>query len=535
MRTAVLATGLTLALTSLAVASPVPTSPGSPRPTTSAPALPAGTRFVHRCADGQGCKSLVAVDANGKIIANATPVGHGPADLQKAYNIDPTLGAGTTVALVDAFGYKNIEADLAMYRSTFGLPPCTTASGCLTVVNNVGDPAPLPADDQMWIGETALDVQMVSAACPLCKIIVVQASSAGGTGLDLGQKTASKIGADAISDSWGGFGNGFDVSEEGDFNVPGIGVFVSSGDNGYTGAMPQYPTTSAYVISVGGTTLVKVDPSVNPRGFVEGAWSGAGSSCSTTIPKPAFQPAQVPCGGRAGSDISAVADPDHNSAVAIYVGEQGGWQLTGGTSAASPLAMAIFAAAGHADARPEFVYKHPDIFLDIAQGQNGTCGTKLCQSSTGWDGPTGLGTIDQAKLKAIGGVVGAGPEVAISFPADGATVAAGFTIEATLGSAGSYVTIDIDGTKLQSLNVAPLDVSAPMALADGPHTVTATAFDLDHNSSTAMINIVQGGGSGSGDGTGGGGGCAAGGGAGGAGSLLALGALVVGARRRKSA
>ena len=420
-----------------------------------------------------------------------------------------------------------------MYRSTFGLPPCTIASGCLTVVNNVGDPAPLPADDQMWLGETALDVQMVSAACPLCKIIVVQASSAGGTGLDLGQKTASKIGADAISDSWGGFGNGFDASQEGDFHVPGIGVFVSTGDNGNTGTMPDYPSTSAFVIAVGGTTLNKVDTSVDPRGYTESAWGGAGSSCSTTIPKPAFQPAEVPCGMRAAADISAIADPFRG--VAMYVGEQGGWQVSGGTSAASPLAMAIFAAAGHADAKPEFVYKHADIFTDVTSGTNGTCGTKMCVSGTGWDGPTGLGTIDQGKLKAIGGGAATNLDVAITFPSDGDTVAAGFTIEATMGSAAAYVTLAIDDAKLASLDVAPLDTSAPIALAAGPHTITATAYDLDHNSATTMINIVQGGGSGSGDGGGGGGGCAAGGGGGGAAGVLALGALVLGARRRKSA
>src|SRR5580698_8772798 len=114
------------------------------------------------------------------------------------FDVDPTLGAGKTVAVVDAFGYQELEADLAVYRTQYGLPACTVASGCLTILNSEGQTSPLAADtDSMWIEETGLDVDMVSAACPLCKIVVVQAAGEGLDGLQIGQLVAAKLNVDA--------------------------------------------------------------------------------------------------------------------------------------------------------------------------------------------------------------------------------------------------------------------------------------------------------------------------------------------------
>src|SRR6185503_21015207 len=158
---------------------------------------------------------------------------YGAQDLQMMFDVDPTLGAGKTVAVVDAFGYQELEADLAVYRQQYGLPPCAVASGCLTILNSNGQTAPLAPDtDQGWIGETALDVQMVSAACPMCKIVVIQSNAAGVSGLEIGQLIAAKLSVDAISDSWGGPEDPTDMASEGDYDNPGIGTFVSSGDDG---------------------------------------------------------------------------------------------------------------------------------------------------------------------------------------------------------------------------------------------------------------------------------------------------------------
>src|SRR5207244_1285314 len=70
--------------------------------------------------------------------ATAGPTGYNPADLIAAYKLPTTGGVGQTVAIVDAFDDPNAESDLAVYRSTFGLPPCTTANGCFRKVNQTG-------------------------------------------------------------------------------------------------------------------------------------------------------------------------------------------------------------------------------------------------------------------------------------------------------------------------------------------------------------------------------------------------------------
>jgi uncharacterized protein (TIGR03382 family) len=437
--------------------------------------LPPGTTWKPLCPD-HSCRAQVPVDADGNVLHFTTPHGYEPADLQMMFDIDPTRGAGTTVAVVDAYGYQELEADLTVYRSQFGLPPCSVASGCLTILNSDGQPSPLdPDSDPMWIVESALDVDMVSAACPMCKIVAIQAEGAGLEGLQVGQLVAASMNVDAISDSWGGPEDSTVASNEGDYNNAGIATFVSSGDDGFDGG-PSYPTTSAFTISVGG---------VGYDGTTFSAWAGAGSACSAWIPLQPWSPVSAPCTKRASADIAAFANP--LPGVAIYA--LGSWQPVGGTSAAAPMSAAIFAAAGHADARPGFVYKHPDAFVDITAGTSGSCGSTLCNAALGWDGPTGLGIPDQAKLAAIGGVAGAGPNIQISYPTDGATVQPGFTIEVTPDDATLWTQIQIDGANFTRLGT-PWMTTAPNTIATGDHMLTFISYDIDHNSQTTSIGVT---------------------------------------------
>ena len=98
------------------------------------------------------------------------------ADVESAYKLGITKGAGQTVAIVDAFGYTQAASDLAAYRSGNGLPACTTKTGCLAILNQKGQkkplPKPNPGDD--WRPEQALDLDAVSAACPKCHIVLVR-------------------------------------------------------------------------------------------------------------------------------------------------------------------------------------------------------------------------------------------------------------------------------------------------------------------------------------------------------------------------
>jgi hypothetical protein len=370
--------------------------------------------FPHRAVCSGGtyhCKSRVRTQSDGTTIQSfATAVeGFGPADLASAYALNTSATPGATIAVVDAFGYANAAADLATYRSNFGLPPCTVASGCLTIVNQSGKTSPLPAapsasDD--WTVETALDLDMASSACPNCKLLLVQATDDVSNGLFLAQQAAVNLGATVISNSWGGPDTSKQgPSEETFFNHPGVGEFVASGDQGFDDqASPaaDYPATSAFVTAVGGTNLVKSTSAA--RGWTERAWgpytaqTGAGGSdCSQDIPKPSYQTNTV-CSFRAASDVAAVADP--NTGVAVYNNgpSNSGWAVVGGTSAASPFVAGVYALTGHAAAGPSFSYANPTDFNDVTAGSNDSCNSILCKCGTGWDGPTGNGTPNGAAL-----------------------------------------------------------------------------------------------------------------------------------------
>ena len=371
-------------------------------------------------------------DATADVTAFATPQGLTPADLQAAYSI-PAGGSGLTVAIIDAHDNPNAESDLAVYRAQFGLPPCTTANGCFKKVSQTGATSPLPAANSGWAGEIALDIDMVSAACPSCKILLVEAKTASMSDLGTAVNTAASLGAAAISNSYGGSEDSTSLAADAKyFNHPGIAITVSSGDNGYG---VEFPASSAHVIAVGGTSLVK--SSGGTRGWTEGAWASAGSGCSTKIAKPSFQK-DTGCAKRMVADVSAVADP--NTGVAVYNTYGGaaagatGWAVYGGTSASAPLVAAILVAGGKGSVDNSWPYANTGSFYDVITGSNGSCSGKyLCTSVAGYDGPTGLGTVNGAKLSG-GGAGGAGSGTGTSSTTGSGTSAS--STSATTGSAG---------------------------------------------------------------------------------------------------
>ena len=187
--------------------------------------------------------------------AAATPSGYGPASLDSAYKLSATGGSGQTVAVVDAMNDPNAAADLAVYRSQFGLPACTVASGCFRQVNENGATSPLPAGDTGWAGEESLDVDMVSAICPLCHIILVEANSATNADLYQAENEAVALGAKFVSNSWSGGDYPGEAAYDKYFNHPGVAITVASGDFGYGAG---YPASSQFVTSVGGTYLNQI-------------------------------------------------------------------------------------------------------------------------------------------------------------------------------------------------------------------------------------------------------------------------------------
>ncbi|WP_435132455.1 carboxypeptidase regulatory-like domain-containing protein [Actinacidiphila sp. bgisy144] len=396
----------------------------------------------------------------------ATPSGYGPSDLTSAYNLPADGGAGQTVAIVDAYDDPSAEADLSVYRAQYGLPACTSADGCFTKADQRGG-TDYPAANAGWASEISLDLDMVSAVAPAAKILLVEADSADIEALGAAVDTAVALGAKYVSNS---YGTGYDTTagsgesatetteEDAHYDHPGVAVVASSGDSKYG---VSYPASSQYVTSVGGTALTR--DSGSPRGWTESVWNnsygGPGSGCSLYEPKPSFQ-SGTGCDKRAVADVSAVADPV--TGVAVYQTYGGsGWNVFGGTSAASPIIAGVYADAGTPVAG-SYPNSYPYLasgsgLNDVTSGSNGSCSPAvLCTAGAGYDGPTGLGTpngLSAFRSGPHGEVEGTVTDAATGKALAGARVAVdGFS--ATTGTDGGY------------------QVTVPA----GSHGITVTAF-----------------------------------------------------------
>lgn len=354
------------------------------------PAAPGHARcHAHIVTDEMGTPLLNRFSRN-RVGTNFVPSGYGPADLRSAYNVTGSGSSTTLIAVVDAYGYNNAASDLATYRSTFHLPVCGT--GCFTKVNQRGVQGSYPRQNTGWAQETALDLDMVSAMCPSCHILLVEANSSSYGDLAAAVNTAASFGAHAISNSYGGGENGSQPYESA-YNHPGAVVLASSGDSGYPQGA-QFPASSPHVIGAGGTSLYR--DNTTARGWSESAWSGAGSGCSSVYFKPSWQK-DTGCGARMVADVSAIADP--NTGVAVYGpanSRSSAWQVYGGTSVASPLLAGVYGVNGGAvvdTSGTPIPYTDPAGINDVTTGSNGNCGgTYFCNAGPGYDGPTGLGT-----------------------------------------------------------------------------------------------------------------------------------------------
>ena len=338
--------------------------------------------------------------------ATGSPGGYEPCDLQSAYGLVGASSSGfnvaPTVAIVDAYNDPSAAADVGVYRSEFGLPPlsCSAGNPCFTKVGQSGG-APPTTNNGGWAQEISLDVDMVSAICPHCNILLVEASSASFTNLGTAVNYAASVpGVVAISNSYGGSDSSSDSSYDSHYyDHPGIAVTASSGDGGYG---VEYPASSQYVTAVGGTSL---SPAANGRGWTEAVWNGAGSGCSANEPGLSWQQAlsglSASCSTRVVADVSADADP--NTGVAVYDSYvyQGysGWLIFGGTSVASPIIASVYALAANTAtiANGSYPYAHDGSLNPVTAGANGSCaGSYLCTAGTTtgdqYSGPAGLGS-----------------------------------------------------------------------------------------------------------------------------------------------
>jgi len=455
--------------------------------------LPAGEKLACGTPTKPGVMACQAVvpGASAALSPAVPRNGYGPSNLRNAYGLTSASlhrGAGETVAIVDAFSNPDLAKNLTTYRRHFHLPACGTRSGCLRIVNQAGKSGPLPPRDPGWGVEESLDLDMVSAICPRCHILLVEANSPTIGSLGTAENTAIAKGARFVSNSWsGGEFLGQDAFNH-YFNHPGDAIVFASGDFGY-GA--QYPTDTQYVTAVGGTRLTQVRS--GGRAFTETVWGGSGSGCSTLEPKASWQHADnsspTGCLNRTENDVAADAAP--STGVAIYdsfgTGRSGPF-IIGGTSVATPIITSVYALAGK-PARgtypASYPYQHALRFNDVSAGMNGACEPNrqyLCHGKRGYDGPTGLGTpkgiagFSSSGVKPVTLVDPGTRDVGVSaslnltiHAADSDAAATSLAYSATGLPAGLTV-----GSVPHSLNGL---ISGPVPATPGSYSVTVTAKD----------------------------------------------------------
>ena len=337
------------------------------------------------------CHALVVTDGHGNPLASTSPTGLPPGTIQSVYGFPtdtttpPLPGAGKTIALVDAYDDPTAESDLNAFSGQYGLPACTTASGCFKKVDQTGGTS-YPTSDQGWALEISLDIQWAHAIAPGATILLVEASSNSFSDL-MAAEDYAKAHAQYVSNSWGAREFLGENSYDSNFVQSGVSFFVSAGDSGLPA---EWPAASPNVIAVGGTTLHFSGGTFTG----ETGWSSGGGGCSAyetaTAAQSSFsQYGQAGCGGsRATPDVSLDADP--NSGVSVYdstpYSGQSGWWTVGGTSASSPMWAAASADAG-ALVDSAYVYGSGITFRDITSGNNGApclVGYDLCSGRGSW-------------------------------------------------------------------------------------------------------------------------------------------------------
>jgi hypothetical protein len=422
--------------------------------------------------------------------------GFSPADLRSAYGLpSESAGAGQTVAVVDAYNDPNAEGDLGVYRSEYGIPACTQSNGCFRKVNQTGGSS-YPVSNEGWASEISLDLDMVSASCPNCQILLVEASSDELNDFAAAENEAATLGATEISDSFGSTQQpSLPAGYASAFEHPGTPIAVASGDSGYG---VSSPASSPSVIAVGGTRLVR---GAAAGEWEQSAWSGSGSGCSLES-KPAWQ-TDIGCPFRTTNDVAAVADP--NTPVSAYdsYGPEGGWQLVGGTSASAPIVAGSMALANaytkSFDGAEAFYLQAAangtGALHDVLSGADGTCGDYLCEAGPGYDGPTGLGSLNGAPE------VPPPPATPPIFLTEGASAVTSTTatLHATVNPNGGDVeecTFEYGAT---SSSGASAECSPAPGPAQRPVSVSASLTALAANTTYHFrISIVTSGGSGRG-------------------------------------
>jgi subtilase family serine protease len=337
--------------------------------------------------------------------------GYTPSQVRGAYGVSTSgmTGKGQTVAIVDAYASPTMQSDANQFAQVVGDRPFRPGQYQQYLPSTFTDTATDECDAPGWYGEDTLDVESVHGQAPDANVQYVAAASCNDT--DLLSALAYIVDnhlASIVSDSWdepaddavliSAYDQVFEVGA-----VEGIGFFFSSGDSGYEDLAEDpasdkiqvdYPTSSPWVTSVGGTSLAigpkqnyefetswgtLLDPLASdgkswqftPPGEYPGYYDGSGGGgVSTIYQQPFYQRGVVPDSlatsvpegttttpMRVVPDVSALADPSTGILVGQTTLQPDGTTYAfslsriGGTSVACPTFAGIEAdaqqAAGH--------------------------------------------------------------------------------------------------------------------------------------------------------------------------------------------
>ena len=355
--------------------------------------------------------------------ANAVPrSGSGPGgayaggDFRAAY-VPGTLltGAGQSVGLLQFDGYY--PSDIDAYRTQFGLPN-------IPLVNvPVDDGVDIPGDGNV---EVCLDIEMVMSMAPGVTAIYVFEAPNPSPWEDLLNTMVSYTAIRQFSCSWGG--GSPSATAEAIFQqmaAQGQSFFNASGDSDAFCGSIDFPTESANITQVGGTTLTTtgarggyVSETVWNWGLHKGSYVGSSGGISTTYAIPSWQQGISMVTNHGSTTMRNIPDVALTADNVYVTYDNGSSGTFGGTSCAAPLWAGFTALVNQQAANgplPTIGFMNPPVykigkaalyastFHDTTTGNNtnSDCGPTMFPAVPGYDLATGWGTPTTALINAL--------------------------------------------------------------------------------------------------------------------------------------
>jgi hypothetical protein len=315
----------------------------------------------------------------------------------------------------------DLTASVTAYRRATRLPDCGTCFATVAAPPSAvapGNPLLDATDDAQLALPSLFATEAAVASCPSCRITYVTAATSNPNDVGMAAAVAIRVlrarlivvpfAQDVRQASDRGLFRQF-------YDVRGLTLLVAGPDEGASRQLGM-PANAPTALAVGGTTVTRT-----ATGWSSASWLRTTSDCSTQFPRPSWQQRlSTSCRGRASVDLAAAANPSTTPfAAVIATGPTTTWASAGGTAVAAGL-LAGWTVRSHLAGilTPSWLYAHPELLADVSTGygnrctlETDPCGEKpgasqncderyprLCTPLPGWDGMTGLGTPQPARV-----------------------------------------------------------------------------------------------------------------------------------------